>query len=1729
MANSLLFTWLAYLMLLLYPCSTLSVGNSDTITWGGDSSRAGYETTHNLDPQVVGSADFGNIWTATLPGNFNGIGAEQVLSQPLVYTTKDGNQYVFIATTQNNLYKIDAKTGDVVKSRNIGVPFMASELGGCNDIYPAIGVSGTGVIDPSTGLWYITSKTYTDQYQSGNFNLNNAPGRENGRYYFHAISTEDLSEAPNFPRLVHQTAFRNNKNRWLVAGDQHQRPALLQVGDYIYTGWASHCIQYNYTGAVIGFHKSTGVIVESYAMQGGLEPNTVSGGGVWMSGGGLAYDGAASMFFSTGNGYASQLPATGQPLAGPNVPTALEEAVVHMRINDDGTLVPVDFFMPWEKTQLDGADKDLGTTPFQLLPEAFSCPNDRRVGVITGKSGKTYFLNVDNLGGYQRGANRLDDAIYVYQNENSVYSAVGVMPIGRYLYVNVINYRTRVFQWSCNVDGHGAVTEVTTAAEKNAQAIGVGHGTTTSLDGRDGTGLYWMTDVEGPKLRVYDATPPSDGGPLKLLRAFNFGNPGKFSHPVFGDGKAFIGATGSLYAFGSPVNLPLNCSGPINFAKTSVNGTSDALPITCTANVATTITSFNVSGSANFAIAKESSPDLPLVLESGQQFSFQARFIPKAVGPLSSDVIIASSNAVAGASSSTPVTLSGTSNSANALFTIQPITVSFNSTIGAGDTQKSVFFNNDGDTAVAVNSIQFSIVSETGPWIPANTIGDGKVQVAHFTFSNLPSAIPANTRQTVGISYNALSAGNYAVFLKVSTNGGTKLLDIFGTTGSMPSALIEFQTPNGSAWVQYFPGQNFSFGTVAPGTMLKLQMRITNNGSNTASPLGLTVSKPPFGFAGFVKAANAIDLAEGTQIAAGQSANASVFCAPPDRQVNTPDAQAVAPWRINTNSDQGAFDLRFACNAVAPQAGPLLSDGSAQHSYIGCYQDLTPGRQLSSMAYSDDKNSAERCINVCDAGGYIYTGLSWARECWCGNALPINRGTVDDCNYRCTGDNNHTCGGDGIQHRLSMLDIFADSYKWDGIIQGPDLVMTEYSGNYRYTGCYAERGGKTFNIKSSVSSWNSVDRCRDFCNDAMFFGLQYGSECYCGSSIANTSTLVEGSECGMTCSGNNSQYCGAGSRMQVYQQEEASPLSSSSSLAMSFLSPSATGNTTTSSSLAVDTASTRLTSEMLSSSSSAFSSSPSPVIIPTSSHSFTPTVNPSSTVSTTSPGDSALTFNSSWTVNPTSTENSPLTTGMGFTSSPTFGELPTSITVTSTEVNNLIPSIVLKCPASNGATYIVNSQAFLIECGKDYRGNDMKSIAVVPGNLNACITACATTAGCKSVALSGAACYLKYGVGTPNNNGIWGARVITFSSTATSDLSSPQASSSASLVPTIWSSNPSIGSTTAASSLSPSNQLLTSSIATSEGDPAISSTIFSPPSAVSSTTSTTVTANSNISSTSVVSSSTFSTLANSDFFSSSSTAMLISGASLTNTSTPESVTSSSSLSTPPTTVLSTTTSSSTAITSTTISSTVTEPIVAPTAGLYYSLGCYGEPSSGRALSEVYTNSTMTVEMCASKALELEHDYMGLEYGVECWMGDLFDTTKSAMLAPSRCNAACPGNKTTLCGSSNALQMYVLNSTLATPRTTVPEYTALACPENNDQSWTASTGTKFRIECGWDRTGGSSSRVVVSSFEACLEECARTTGCGSVALWGSNCYIKTGILGTRLEKSYIQGATLLRLS
>ncbi|KAI4174701.1 MAG: hypothetical protein LQ343_002072 [Gyalolechia ehrenbergii] len=1111
-----------------------------------------------MDPSVVGSAQFGQLWTTQLPGNYRDA-VEQIYSQPLVYTLDDGIQYVFIATTQNNVYKINAKTGAIVASRNLHIPFLTAEILPCTDINPMVGVTATGVIDATTDTWYITAKTYDDQKDQ-------VKGLLNGRYFFHAIDVNTLQEKPGFPKPLEGTIARNNPNRMFNGGIHLQRPALLLTGQYVYAGFASHCVQYNFTGWIMGFDKTSGSIVERFTTEGGKEPNNVPGGGIWMSGGGLATDNRGSLYYSTGNGYASQL--HGVPVPGRQPPTALEEAAVNMKINEDGSLAVVDFFMPWEKEQLDGADKDLGTTPLELLPpDVFTCANAKRLGVVTGKSGKTYILNLDNLGGYQMGVNKLDAIPQApIQNENSVYAGAGVYPLeGGYIYINVIQYQTHVFKFSCDASGYPAFAKVADTAEKAAYVLGVGHGATTSLNGQAGTGLYWMTDVDGYNLRIYKAVP--QGGSLELIKTANIPGVTKFARPVFGDGRAYVGTVrGLLYAFGSPVNLPLTCTSPNDFGKISINSTSAVKTIQCQANTYTQVRSIRLNNTANFQIS--GLPSLPVDLLEGKNISFDAVFKPVAPGPLSVDVSVTTSSSDIKYSPNTPVSLKGIGTSANPLLQVNPITVTFNGVIvdqTDGGATESVIFSNVGDSLLTVQGLDYSIVSEKGPFITPNTTTSGK-QVGPFTFSNIPATIAGNSDAIVKVNFDPVKTGNFAVYVRVRTDGGSKIFDVFGTASSQPVALLEFQAADGSGkWIPYTNNNPpFTFGEVFQQTTKSLKMRLTNNGSSSAGSLSVTVSKPPFGVSGIVGAQNGADLGEGTNLAAGESATAVLFCSVPKSQVNVDSYKGSATWVMNTGDPNfGKQSIQFVCNAVSEQVGPLAANRSAVYRYTGCYKENDPGRQLKAQLYGDDPGMTnDKCITACAAQGYALAGTEYTNECWCGRTTPKTLANETDCNYVCTGNDTQICGGNGYFHDHSFMSLFSNGKALPPLPNVPPSIIPSY-GAYNYSGCYTEGvGGRALGAKQTAYNDMTVAYCGDFCTGYQYFGIEYSSECFCGNSLGAGATLKPNGDCGMTCSGNSTQYCGGAQRLTVYNSNGTATSSSSVSGSSTATSSSASSTQT---------------------------------------------------------------------------------------------------------------------------------------------------------------------------------------------------------------------------------------------------------------------------------------------------------------------------------------------------------------------------------------------------------------------------------------------------------------------------------------------------------------------------------------------------------------------------------------
>lgn len=65
---------------------------------------------------------------------------------------------------------------------------------------------------------------------------------------------------------------------------------------------------------------------------------------------------------------------------------------------------------------------------------------------------------------------------------------------------------------------------------------------------------------------------------------------------------------------------------------------------------------------------------------------------------------------------------------------------------------------------------------------------------------------------------------------------------------------------------------------------------------------------------------------------------------------------------------------------------------------------------------------------------------------------------------------------------------------------------------------------------SFANSTLTVEQCVTTCQAKSFgfAGVEYGSECYCGSSLSSQSAKVDDTQCNMACGGNKRTYCGAG-------------------------------------------------------------------------------------------------------------------------------------------------------------------------------------------------------------------------------------------------------------------------------------------------------------------------------------------------------------------------------------------------------------------------------------------------------------------------------------------------------------------------------------------------------------------------------------------------------------------------
>lgn len=81
---------------------------------------------------------------------------------------------------------------------------------------------------------------------------------------------------------------------------------------------------------------------------------------------------------------------------------------------------------------------------------------------------------------------------------------------------------------------------------------------------------------------------------------------------------------------------------------------------------------------------------------------------------------------------------------------------------------------------------------------------------------------------------------------------------------------------------------------------------------------------------------------------------------------------------------------------------------------LGCFKDERKHRVLpGSFTNFKDTNSPKKCIQVCLQSGFLFAGVEYSTECFCGNQEPMVEAKLPDssCNMKCPSEPKSACGG----------------------------------------------------------------------------------------------------------------------------------------------------------------------------------------------------------------------------------------------------------------------------------------------------------------------------------------------------------------------------------------------------------------------------------------------------------------------------------------------------------------------------------------------------------------------------------------------------------------------------------------------------------------------------------------------------------------------------------------------
>ncbi|HWZ82957.1 MAG TPA: hypothetical protein VNW47_10045 [Terriglobales bacterium] len=522
---------------------SLAHGQISVLTQHYDNARTGQNTQETILTHAnVNQFQFGKLFTQSIDGFQTG----QPLYVPNVYipALNATHNVVYVATMHDSVYAFDA---DNNQGSNASPLWQVSFLDLAHGItsvpvadekcfvtgYTEFGIQDTPVIDVGRNAIYLEAVT-----------------KENGNYVhkLHALDLGTGEELFGGPATITASVTIDGQVYSFVPKYQQVRPALLLQDGTVYIGFGGPgCNIATEMGWVMAYNADTLQQVGAFNTSPGITASAV-----WLSGAGLAGDGAGNVYANTGDGLFDA--DTGGNHYGDSV----------LKFHQgDGVLNLVDFFTPYNQQFLNERDLDVSSGQILLLPEQ---PNGNYT-LQAGKDGTIYVLDQDNMGQYNpAGDIQIPQEVaapvlgevhagLTYWN-NTVYLEAEQTPILAYSFTNGQLSPQPISQ-----------TPVATSTPK---------GGIVSANGTQ-DGIFWYVTFSTKRLFAFDAT-------NLATELYDNGQAGSrdtlgplvhFGMPIVANGRLYVNGQSALTVFGL-----LNVFSPVGGNQQSgIEGTQLPLPL----------------------------------------------------------------------------------------------------------------------------------------------------------------------------------------------------------------------------------------------------------------------------------------------------------------------------------------------------------------------------------------------------------------------------------------------------------------------------------------------------------------------------------------------------------------------------------------------------------------------------------------------------------------------------------------------------------------------------------------------------------------------------------------------------------------------------------------------------------------------------------------------------------------------------------------------------------------------------------------------------------------------------------------------------------------------------------------------------------------------------------------------------------------------------------------------